>query len=96
MYNDANEMYITAGRAMALQIANKSVIEKIEALSRATGLSKTAAVEKAVDKLLADQNIAGPGDPWQRFDAILAQIDLIPEIPDRSDPLEWDECGLPR
>ena len=35
---------------MALQIANPAVVEKIEALARATGLSKTAAVEKAVAK----------------------------------------------
>jgi antitoxin VapB len=81
---------------MALQIANRAVIEKIEALARATGLSKTAAVEKAVDRLLAEQELGRPGDAWERFDAILAQIDRIPELPDGSDPLEWGEHGLPR
>jgi antitoxin VapB len=81
---------------MALQIANRAVIEKIEALARATGLSKTAAVEKAVDRMLAEQEIARPGDAWERFDAILAQIDRIPEVPGSFDPLEWDEHGLPR
>jgi antitoxin VapB len=81
---------------VALQIANRAVIEKIEALARATGLSKTAAVEKAVDRMLAEHEIARPGDAWERFDAILAQIDRIPEVPDGFDPLEWDEHGLPR
>jgi len=32
------------GSQMALQTANPTVVEKIEALARATGLSKTAAV----------------------------------------------------
>ena len=92
---DDVEINIT-GSHMALQIANRAVIEKIEALAQATGLSKTAAVERAVDRLLAEQELARPGDAWGRFDAILAQIDRIPELPDRSDPLEWDEHGLPR
>jgi len=33
---------------------------------------------------------------WDRFDAILAQLDQIPEQPGSFDPLEWDENGLPR
>ncbi len=81
---------------MALQIANRAVVEKIEALARAIGLSKTAAVEKAVDRLLAEQQIAGPDDVWERFDAILGQIDRIPDLPGGAEPLEWDEHGLPR
>ena len=80
---------------MALQIANSTVVAKIEALARATGLDKTAAVEKAVDRLLAEQN-TGQGDLWRQFDAILAQIDQIPDLPGAFDPLEWDEHGLPR
>ena len=81
---------------MALQIANPKVVAKIEALARATGLSKTAAVEKAVDRMLAEQQIAGDDDAWEQFDAILAQIDRLPERPDAFDPLDWDENGLPR
>ncbi len=81
---------------MALQIANRVVIEKIEALARATGLSKTAAVEKAVDRLLAEEGVAQPGDAWEHFDAILAHIDRIFEVPGGLEPLEWDEHGLPR
>ena len=81
---------------MALQIANPVVVGKIEALARATGLSKTAAVEKAVDRLLAEQRPDQAADVWARFDALLAQMDQIPDLPSAFDPLEWDERGLPR
>jgi antitoxin VapB len=81
---------------MALQIANPAVVRKIETLARATGLTKTAAVEKAVDRLLAEQNLDQPAGVWEQFDAILAQIDQVPDLPDAFDPLEWDEHGLPR
>jgi antitoxin VapB len=81
---------------MALQIANPVVVRKIETLARATGLTKTAAVEKAVDRLLAEQNLGQPAGVWEQFDAILAQIDQIPDLPNAFDPLEWDEHGLPR
>jgi hypothetical protein len=30
------------------------------------------------------------------MDAILAQIDRIPDLPEPVDPLDWDESGLPR
>jgi hypothetical protein len=35
-------------------------------------------------------------DSWKRLEAILAQIDRIPERTSPLDPLEWDERGLPR
>lgn len=81
---------------MALQIANPVVVSKIEALARATGLGKTAAVEKAVDRLLADHNLGEQSGVWEEFDAILAQIDRIPDLPNAFDPLDWNEQGLPR
>ena len=81
---------------MALQIANPTVVAKIEALARATGLSKTAAVEKAVDLALAEHNVARSRSVWEQFDAILAQIDQVPDLPNAFDPLDWDEHGLPR
>jgi antitoxin VapB len=37
---------------MALQIANPTVVNKIQALARLKGISKTAAVENAVDKMV--------------------------------------------
>ena len=33
---------------------------------------------------------------WKRFDAILEQIDRIPDAAQPIDPLEWDEHGLPK
>ncbi len=47
------------GGLMALQIANPSVVSKVERLAR------------------------------------LAQLDRIPDRPDATDPLPWDEHGLP-
>lgn len=81
---------------MALQIANPVVVAKIEKLAQATGLSKTAAVEKAVDALLQQLPSRDADDIKARMDAILAQMDLIPERADAFDPLEWDENGLPK
>ena len=95
MYIDSREINIIYSR-MALQIANPTVVRKIETLARATGLTKTAAVEKAVDRLLAEHNLDVPPGLWEQFDAILAQIDRVPDRPDAFDPLEWDDQGLPR
>ena len=39
---------------------------------------------------------AGGRDAWRRLDAILEQIDRIPDLPAPFDPLDWDEHGLPR
>ncbi len=36
---------------MALQIANPAVVSKVERLAKRTGLSKTALVERAIDRL---------------------------------------------
>jgi hypothetical protein len=35
-------------------------------------------------------------DPWRRLDAILAQLDRIPDLPEPAEPLQWDEHGLPK
>jgi antitoxin VapB len=79
---------------MPLQIANPKVVDKVERLAKATGLSKTAAVERAVDHLLRD--IEGTSEPQARVKALLAQIDRIPDRVDALDPLSWDAAGLPR
>jgi antitoxin VapB len=78
---------------MALQIANPIVVGKVERLAKATGLSKTALVERAVDRLLAE-TMAGsaPG----RMQALLAQLDRVPDRTDAFNPLEWDATGLPK
>ena len=81
---------------MAMQIANPVVLEKIERLAKAEGLTKTGAVEMALDAMLTKQPSGGSRDPWDQLDAILAQFDRIPDRPDPVERLEWDEHGLPR
>ena len=81
---------------MALQIANPVVVDKVERLARATGLSKTAAVEKAVDRLLGETAMSKGQAADQRLAALLAQLDRIPDRPDAFEPLQWDAQGLPR
>lgn len=77
---------------MALQIANPNVVAKVERLARATGLTKTAVVERAIDRLAVA--LQAPPDTG-RLAALLAQLDRIPDRPDARDPLEWDAHGLP-
>jgi antitoxin VapB len=72
---------------MALQIANLEVVEKVERLARATGLTKTALVERAIDRLAKEIEGAANID---RFDTLLAQLDRIPDRVDAYDPLSWD------
>lgn len=79
---------------MALQIANPAVINKVERLAKATGLSKTAVVEKALDRLISDTD--GASDSAERMAALLQQLDRIPDRADAFDPLEWDEHGAPK
>jgi antitoxin VapB len=78
---------------MALQIANPVVVAKVERLARATGLTKTAVVERAIDRLAGEtQTASDPG----RLAALLAQLDRVPDRADAFDPLEWDAQGLPK
>ena len=78
---------------MALQSANPVVVSKVERLARATGLSKTAVVEKAIDRLASEtQGTADPG----RMAALLAQLDRVPDRADAFEALEWDARGLPK
>ncbi len=78
---------------MALQIANPTVVAKVERLAKATGLTKTAVVERAIDRLANEMtNVHDPS----RLAALLAQIDRVPDRADAFDPLEWDAHGLPK
>ena len=79
---------------MPLQIANPEVVRKVELLSNLTGLSKTAAVEKAVDTLLSVQEL--PASNMEKLRKILAQIDQIPDRTDAHNPIEYDEIGVPK
>jgi antitoxin VapB len=78
---------------MALQIANPVVVAKVERLARATGLTKTAVVERAIDALASQiRSAALPG----QMAALLAQLDRVPDRADAHDPLAWDGAGLPK
>lgn len=79
---------------MALQIANPAVVSKVERLAKRTGLSKTALVERAIDRLGLET--ARASDPSARLAALLAQLDRIPDRADAFDPLPWDAQGLPK
>lgn len=79
---------------MALQIDNPVVVDKVERLAKATGLSKTAVVERAVDRLIVETT--GTSDQAERVAALLAQLDRISERADAFDPMQWDEHDLPK
>ena len=79
---------------MPLQIVNPTVVGKVEHLSKVTGLSTTAVVERAIDQLFDDLKVDRPYAAQVR--ALLAQIDRIPDRADATDPLHWDEKGLPQ
>jgi antitoxin VapB len=79
---------------MALQIANPVVVGKVERMAKATGLSKTAVVERALDCLLSESLHQANGN--SRVAALLSQLDRIPDRADAFNPLEWDDNGLPR
>ena len=81
---------------MAFQIANPKVLEKLERLARATGLTETALVECAVDRLAEDFDISvdDMSADRDRFVALLVQLDRIPDRADAFDPLGWETPGL--
>ena len=79
---------------MALQIANPVVVGKVERLVKATGLSKTAVVERALDRLLGETMVKTDSD--KRVAALLAHLDRVPDRADAFDPMDWDEQGLPK
>jgi antitoxin VapB len=78
---------------MAPHITNPVVVGKVERLAEATGLSKTAVVEWALDLLMGETMVATSSD--RRVAALLAQLERIPERTNAFDPKQWDERGLP-
>jgi antitoxin VapB len=81
---------------MPIRIASPVVVAKLERLAAATGLTRTAAVERAVDVMLANRANASDDDFDTRASAILAQLDRIPDRANAAEPIGWDEHGLPR
>jgi antitoxin VapB len=78
---------------MALQIANPTVVAKVERLAKITGLSKTALVERAVDQLERQALPARVGAGKLR--ALLAQMDQLAASGDSGEALSYDDHGLP-
>ncbi len=85
---------------MALQIANPVVIHKVTELARITGLTKTAAVEKAVDEMLRTNSTLGASE--QRDDQRATMMGLLRQFDRAALPLAhgssdivWDDNGLP-
>lgn len=71
----------------------RSVGTEVERLAKRTGLSKTALVEHAVDRLgLETANASHQTGP---LPALLAQLDRIPAPADAHDAVLWDRHGLP-
>jgi antitoxin VapB len=97
MYIDDVYVYIRGyDKSMALQIANAAVVEKINELAKMTGLTKTAAVEKAVDELLRNSGLNVQANQHQKMLALLAQFDRVEKkrLLENTD-ITWDENGLP-
>ena len=83
---------------MALQIANPEVVAEVVELAAPLGLSKTAAVKRAVNEMLATK--ATPKHDYfeRQLRALLDQNHALPVEP-TADPtfeLEWDESGPPK
>jgi antitoxin VapB len=79
---------------MPLQIADRAVIDKVELLARRTGLSQTAVLERALDRLINES--AQMLSNAEHLTALLAQIDRIPDRADAIDPVQWVAHGLPQ
>lgn len=78
---------------MALQIANPTVVAKVERLAKVTGMSKTALVERAVDHL--ERHAALPTQAHaQRLRKLVAQMDQLADI-GQPCVVTYDENGLP-
>jgi antitoxin VapB len=77
---------------VALRITNPVVVANVKLLARAMGLTKTAVVERAIDRLAAETQVGA--DP-RRLTKLLEQLDKIPNRQDAFDPLEWDAPAPP-
>ena len=78
---------------MVLKIANPVVVAKVERLARATGLTKTAVIERAIDALASQTRSAAAPGPMA---ALLAQLDRVPDCADAHDPALRGPAGKAR
>ena len=85
---------------MSVQIANPSVIHKIEWLSAFLGVGKTAAIERALDAFKLDVhpdqfNLYVEQSNATHIQTLLAKMDALPDVKEPFDPMMWDAQGLP-
>ena len=78
---------------MSVRITNPAVIAKIERLALATGRGETAAVEAALDRMLAQLADVDIPQVWSTFDATVAQLHRLPPRADAFEPVAFDELG---
>jgi hypothetical protein len=70
---------------MAIQIADSMIADKVDRVSKATGLSMTAVVELALDLWLSE--MSGASDQSEHMAARIAQLDGTPRRAGSSEPL---------
>jgi antitoxin VapB len=80
---------------MSVRISNPAVITNIERLALATGQGKTAIVEAAIDRMLADLGEVDAPRVWSTFDAIVAQLHRLPPRADAFEAMAFDELDRP-
>jgi len=76
---------------MAIQIADSMIADKVDRVSKATGLSMTAVVELALDLWLSE--MSGASDQSEHMAARMAQLDAIPDRAGAFESIEWDGHG---
>ena len=92
-------VWYTSLEDLGIDLAALPPFQPLPAGSRPSGLAE------ATGRLLLPRDarmpaprppdIAGP-QAWARLDAILAQLDRVPDLPNPETPLAWDEHGVPR
>jgi antitoxin VapB len=80
---------------MSIQLANPTVVEKVNRLAQQTGLTKTALIDRALDVFQANQFTVAQPSPTS-FAAVFKQLDQLADLPTHHDPLQWDAMGLPK
>ena len=93
-------VWYTTLEELGIDLNGLPLFQPMPSLGGVSGMSErpAAPVIASPDWMLSNQHArrGGGQDPWDRLDAILSQIDRIPDLPEPFDPLDWDQRGLPR
>jgi hypothetical protein len=74
---------------MAIQIADTMIADKVDRVSKATGLSMNAVVELALDLWLTE--MSSGSDQSERMAAQMAQLDGIRGHARSFESIDWDD-----